>query len=35
MVRIRIEAHVAGGVAAAGKSINQWGEEILEQAAHA
>jgi predicted HicB family RNase H-like nuclease len=36
MLRIRPEVHAAVGVAAAaGKSINQWADEVLARAAHA
>lgn len=37
MLRIRPEVHAAVGIAAAaaGKSINQWVDEVLERAAHA
>ncbi|MCF7694684.1 type II toxin-antitoxin system HicB family antitoxin [Mycetohabitans sp. B2] len=37
MLRIRPEVHAAVGVAAAaaGKSINQWVDEVLERASHA
>jgi predicted HicB family RNase H-like nuclease len=36
MLRIRPEVHAAVGIAAAaaGKSINQWVDEVLERAAH-
>jgi predicted HicB family RNase H-like nuclease len=36
MLRIRPEVHAAVSVAAAaaGKSINQWADEVLEQASH-
>ncbi|WP_150695135.1 type II toxin-antitoxin system HicB family antitoxin [Pandoraea terrae] len=36
MLRIRPEVHAAVSIAAqaAGKSINQWADEVLEQAAH-
>lgn len=37
MLRIRPEVHAAVSIAAqaAGKSINQWADEVLEHAAHA
>jgi predicted HicB family RNase H-like nuclease len=37
MLRIRPEVHAAVGVAAAaaGKSISQWADEVLERASHA